>query len=71
MIAPALFMPEEYVTCTCGHPAVEHHGQDRSPLNGGCFANGSGFDWSPVPKCRCTKTCADVMVPVKQEGADQ
>lgn len=70
MTGPALFAAEEYATCGCGHPAVDHHGQDRSPRNGGCFATGSGFAWSPAPKCTCTKTAADVMGPAEREGAE-
>lgn len=56
-----LFHEVELVMCTCGHPAIEHHGVDTSPHNGGCFADGSGFAWSAQPKCPCTLTAPMVL----------
>lgn len=50
----ALVVP---TVCACGHGDVEHHGVDRDPVNGGCFAEGSGM---VTPKCPCTLTCTDV-----------
>lgn len=51
-----LFHPFDMAVCDCGHVAIDHHAVDQSPRNGGCFAEGSGLQWSPRPKCRCTLT---------------
>lgn len=71
MAEAALFHEVEYVTCTCGHVALDHAGEDRSPRNGGCFATGSGFSWSRVPKCRCTRTAGDVLAATPGENREE
>lgn len=43
--------------CGCGHDAIDHHGVDHHPMNGGCFGAGSG---RVTPKCPCTHTCSTV-----------
>ena len=56
-----LFHDAEIVVCPCGHIAINHHGVDRDPRNGGCFGAGSGHPWSLRTKCRCVRTCDDVI----------
>lgn len=51
----------ELVFCGCGHAAINHHGIDPDPRNGGCFGAESGHPWSAQPKCPCTLTCTGVM----------
>lgn len=38
--------------CSCGHPALNHHGVDREE---GCFG------WSLVEPCDCVALCPEVM----------
>lgn len=45
--------------CRCGHYALDHHGVDRDPHQGGCFGAG-GWSGSRISKCVCTLTAGDV-----------